>query len=138
MRALCSENASPQDPAEVENPCKKSGYSYTILRVCSLCATQASSAKGCYWTPLTKFWVGKLNSWTCPRPMSTAGNIKLFKTINQIFHYICCITPKRVARSEFVKFISASLRPGNTASFEEMSQRWRAVGNIVQFDRPDI
>ena len=70
--------------------------------------------------------------------MSTAGNIKLFKTINQIFHYICCITPKRVARSEFVKFISASLRPGNTASFEEMSQRWRAVGNIVQFDRPDI
>ena len=30
--------------------------------------------------------------------------------------------------------ISASLRPGNTASFEEMSQRWRAVGNTV----PDL
>ena len=27
--------------------------------------------------------------------------------------------------------ISASLRPGNTASFEEMSQRWRVVGNTV-------
>ena len=27
--------------------------------------------------------------------------------------------------------ISASLRPGNTAPFEEMSQRWRAVGNTV-------
>ena len=27
--------------------------------------------------------------------------------------------------------ISASLRPTNTAPFEEMSQQWRAVGNIV-------
>ena len=27
--------------------------------------------------------------------------------------------------------ISASLRPGNTAPFEEMSQRWRAVDNTV-------
>ena len=27
--------------------------------------------------------------------------------------------------------ISASLRPGNTASFEEMLERWRAVGNTV-------
>ena len=27
--------------------------------------------------------------------------------------------------------ISASLRPGNTASFEKMLQRWRAVGNSV-------
>ena len=27
--------------------------------------------------------------------------------------------------------ISASLRTGNTAPFEEMSQRWRAVGNTV-------
>ena len=27
--------------------------------------------------------------------------------------------------------ISASLRPGNTATFEEMSQRWQAVGNTV-------
>ena len=27
--------------------------------------------------------------------------------------------------------ISMSLRPGNTATFEEISQRWRAVGNTV-------
>ena len=27
--------------------------------------------------------------------------------------------------------ISTSLRPGNTASIEEMSQRWQAVGNTV-------
>ena len=27
--------------------------------------------------------------------------------------------------------VSASLRPGNTAPFEEMPQRWRAVGNTV-------
>ena len=27
--------------------------------------------------------------------------------------------------------MSASLRPGNTAPFEEMLQRWRAVGNTV-------
>ena len=27
--------------------------------------------------------------------------------------------------------ISSSLRLGNTASFEKMSQRWRAVGNTV-------
>ena len=27
--------------------------------------------------------------------------------------------------------MSASLRLGNTAPFEEMSQRWRAVGNTV-------
>ena len=33
--------------------------------------------------------------------------------------------------NEFAGTISASLRPGNTAPFEEMSQRWRAVGNTV-------
>ena len=32
---------------------------------------------------------------------------------------------------EFTKFISASLRLGNLAAFEEMSQWWRAVGNIL-------
>ena len=35
---------------------------------------------------------------------------------------------------EFAGPISASVRPGNTATFEEMSQRWRAVGNTV----PDL
>ena len=33
--------------------------------------------------------------------------------------------------NELAKPISASLRPGNTASFEQMSQWWPAVGNTV-------
>ena len=33
--------------------------------------------------------------------------------------------------NEFAGPISASLHPGNTASFEEMSQQWQAVGNTV-------
>ena len=32
---------------------------------------------------------------------------------------------------ELAEPISASLRPGNTAPFEEMLQRWRAVDNTV-------
>ena len=35
------------------------------------------------------------------------------------------------ACNELAGPISASLRPGNTAPFEEMLQRWRAVGNTV-------
>ena len=35
------------------------------------------------------------------------------------------------AWNELAGPISASLRIGNTAPFEEMSQRWRAVGNTV-------
>ena len=35
------------------------------------------------------------------------------------------------ACNEVAGRISASLRPGNTAPFEEMSQRRRAVGNTV-------
>ena len=35
------------------------------------------------------------------------------------------------ACNEFAGPISASLRTGNTAPFEEMSQRWRAIGNTV-------
>ena len=35
------------------------------------------------------------------------------------------------ACNEFAGPISASLRPGNIASFEETSQRWRVVGNTV-------
>ena len=33
------------------------------------------------------------------------------------------------ACNELAGTISASLRSGNTTAFEEMSQRWRAVGN---------
>ena len=35
------------------------------------------------------------------------------------------------ACNELMGSISALLRPGNTALIEEMSQRWRAVGNTV-------
>ena len=35
------------------------------------------------------------------------------------------------ASHEFAGPIFVSLRPGNTALFEEMLQRWRAVGNTV-------
>ena len=35
------------------------------------------------------------------------------------------------ACNELAGPISASLRPHNTAPFEEMSHRWRAVGNTV-------
>ena len=56
---------------------------------------------------------------------------------NLFFHYTRCITPKRVmsvrcpSPNEFTGPISASLRPGNTAPFEEILQRWRAVGHFV-------
>ena len=52
---------------------------------------------------------------------------RYIKIKNQTFHYTRCITPKRV--TSWRGSIFASLRPGNTASFEETSQRWRAVGN---------
>ena len=35
------------------------------------------------------------------------------------------------ACNKFAGHISASLRPDNSAALEEMSQRWRAVGNTV-------
>ena len=44
---------------------------------------------------------------------------------NQIFHYYA------EARIKFARPISASLRQGNTARFEEMMQRWQIVGNTV-------
>ena len=45
--------------------------------------------------------------------------------------FILCSLYYAVACNEFAGPIFASLRPGNTSSFEEMSQRWRAVGNNV-------
>ena len=41
------------------------------------------------------------------------------------------ITVFRDACNEFAGPTSASLRPGNTAFFEKMLRRWRAVGNFV-------
>ena len=37
------------------------------------------------------------------------------------------------ACNKFTGPISASLCPGNTAPFEDMPQRWRAVGNTVSY-----
>ena len=43
------------------------------------------------------------------------------------------------ACNELAGPISASLASGNTASIEEMSRRYQAVGNkCVRFDRPEI
>ena len=43
------------------------------------------------------------------------------------------------ACNEFAGPISSSLRPGKTAVFEEMWQRWRARWqHCVRFDRPEI
>ena len=49
--------------------------------------------------------------------------------LNQIFYLYSLYYAE--TRNEFVESISASLHPGSTASFEEMLQRWRAVGNTV-------
>ena len=40
----------------------------------------------------------------------------------------------RKACNEFAGLISASLRPGNTASFKEISQRWRAALTGPRFE----
>ena len=50
----------------------------------------------------------------------------LFNQINQIFYFTRCITPKRVTSLR-----AALLRPGNTAPFEKMQQRWRTVGTTM-------
>ena len=60
------------------------------------------------------------------------GNPKSTYRAGKIF--AVCITPqgsKLTFSTTCLGPISASLRPGNTAPFEEMSQRWRAVGNTV-------
>ena len=49
---------------------------------------------------------------------------------NKIKSFIVLAVIRR-SGNELVGPISASLRPGNTAPFEEMSQRWRSVGNTV-------
>ena len=49
--------------------------------------------------------------------------------LNQIFDFSCCITPKCVTSWRVHLRVIAPM--GNTAPFEEMLQRWRAVGNIV-------
>ena len=50
------------------------------------------------------------------------------KLKSKIFHYIHCVTPKRVTSCRAHPRVIA---PVNTVSLKEMSQRWRAFGNTV-------
>ena len=59
------------------------------------------------------------------------GNLLIFKSIRSLYSLYYA-----EACDECAGPISASLRPGNTAPFEEISQLWRAVGNSV-FDLTD-
>ena len=49
----------------------------------------------------------------------------------RVFHYTRGSTPKCATSLITVVPIPMSLRPGNIVSFEDKSQRWRAVGNTV-------
>ena len=72
------------------------------------------------------------------RNASPLREIELKYNLNQIASnfslYLLCYAK---AWNKLTGPISGSLRPGNKASFEEMSQRWRAVGNTV-FDLTEI
>ena len=63
------------------------------------------------------------------RHLQLANNALAYFKSNQIFHYTRCKYAE--ACNELAGPISASLRQGNTAPFEKMSQWWRAVGNTV-------
>ena len=47
---------------------------------------------------------------------------------NQVFHYICCNTSKRI---KLAGPTSASPHPSNIAALKEMSQQYKAAGNAV-------
>ena len=57
------------------------------------------------------------------------GGFEQAANLNHIFHYTRCITLKLATslRSPSPRHCAC----GNTAPFEEMSQRWRAVGSTV-------
>ena len=58
----------------------------------------------------------------------TSSNSTFYSYKDEIFHYTRCDTPKRVTSWQGQ---SPRHCAGNTAPFEEMSQRWRVVGNTV-------
>ena len=68
-----------------------------------------------------------------PKNSNTYSKVYPVPQILQIksnfFHYICCITPKHL--TSLWVHLRVIAPEGNTASFEEMLQRWRAVGNTV-------
>ena len=47
---------------------------------------------------------------------------------NQVFHYICCTTSKRI---KLAGPTTASSHPSNIAALKEMLQRYKAAGNAV-------
>ena len=64
---------------------------------------------------------------------------KLFKNLNgltlneimesnQVFHYTCCNTSKRI---KLAGPTTASSHPSNIADLKEMSQQYKAAGNAV-------
>ena len=64
---------------------------------------------------------------------------KLFKNLNglamseimqsnQVFHYTCCNTPKRI---KLAGPTTAPSRPSNIAALKGMLQRYKATGNAV-------
>ena len=55
----------------------------------------------------------------------------------QILLYSLYVLRQSVSRVCEAHFCVIGLS-GNLGPFEEMSQRWRAVGNSVRFDRPEI
>ena len=62
-------------------------------------------------------------------PRVCSLSTKINTQSNQIFHYTRCIAPQPVKRWRAHLHVIATV--GNTALFEEMSQRWRVVGNTV-------
>ena len=66
------------------------------------------------------------NKETRQKPLNIKSNLSLYS----LYYTEAC--------NEFARHISASLRPGSTARFEEMLQRWRTVDNTVsQFNQPE-
>ena len=47
---------------------------------------------------------------------------------NQVFHYICCNTSKRI---KLAGPTTASSHPSNIAALKEMLQQYKATGNAV-------
>ena len=69
--------------------------------------------------------VGVSNFISCsPSKQINSGSIS-----NEIFHYTRCITLKHVTSLRGPS--SCHCTCSNTASFEEMLQRWQAIGNTV-------
>ena len=72
---------------------------------------------------MIRFYKSKIQCFLNKKSKTSIFKVKLNLSLNSLYYALAC--------NELAKPISAPLRPGNTAPFEEMSQRWRAVGNTV-------